>query len=830
MNKKLLLLAMALTAMATAQADSPNSTLLTDTSRVYDIDEVVVVNLPKESFQLRFQPLSSSSFSGQQIERLGTQDIRELSGFVPSFVMPQYGSRYTSSMYIRGIGSRVNSPAVGVYVNDIPILNKSALNFHTYDLNRVDVLHGPQGTLYGMNTEGGLVRLYYRDPFLYQGTDVKASIGTHFWRKAEIAHYQKINDNMAFSLAGFYDGQNGFFKNQFDGKHADLMNEVGAKGQFMYRKNAFSLSLLADYQYVKQNGFPYGLLLSKQQTQDADITSPYYNLKAGSTLDPNTNRQSNYRRNMLNTGLHMTYKGNNLEFNSITTWQLLKDYMMMDIDYQPKDFMYMEERQLSNTVAQEFTLRNITGKWRWTTGATASYQWLSTDAPVTFGADMNSYLSNQITQYAYMGMLNAMAARMIPTFTGMGMSQEAAQKAALAAAALAIEKAGGCNINMQLGTIPGYFRTPTLNVGVFHESSIYLTPRLIATLGLRYDYSNVAINYNTSAVMSLDENVMGQNVKAKVTSLLQHKERDHFNELLPKIGLSYMIDNSNSNVYATVSKGYRSGGFNIQMFSDILQTELQQSAQRARGDVNLEHNDEAYERIAKTIAYKPETSWNYELGAHLNLLGNSLKLDIATFYMQVRNQQLSVMAGNYGFGRMMVNAGKSHSTGMELTARGAFLDNHLDWSITYGFTSAEFDEYTDSVAGKKQDYKNQHVPYVPQHTLGASADYRFDVDKSQLLYTPEGFTLRSITLGANLIAQGQTWWNVENTQKQRFYATLGAHAYFDFGRLGVNVWARNLTDTKYNTFAVESGATGQKLTFAQMGNPFQAGIDISLHF
>lgn len=100
----------------------------------------------------------------------------------------------------------------------------------------------------------------------------------------------------------------------------------------------------------------------------------------------------------------------------------------------------------------------------------------------------------------------------------------------------------------------------------------------------------------------------------------------------------------------------------------------------------------------------------------------------------------------------MVNAGKSHSTGMELTARGAFLDNHLDWSVTYGFTSAEFDEYTDLVACKKQDYKNQHVPYVPQHTLGASADYRFDVDKSQLLYTPEGFTLRSITLGANLIA------------------------------------------------------------------------------
>ena len=83
-----------------------------------------------------------------------------------SFVMPEYGSRYTSSMYMRGIGSRINSPAVGMYVDNMPIQSKSAFNFHTYDIDRVDVLHGPQGTLYGMNTEGGLIRLYSKNPFV----------------------------------------------------------------------------------------------------------------------------------------------------------------------------------------------------------------------------------------------------------------------------------------------------------------------------------------------------------------------------------------------------------------------------------------------------------------------------------------------------------------------------------------------------------------------------------------------------------------------------------------------------------------------------------------
>ena len=91
-----------------------------DTSRVIDLDEVVVVAQPKEGVRLRQQPMSSSAFGMQDMQTLQVKSLGQLADYVPSFVMPQYGSRLTSSMYIRGIGSRLNNSAVGIYYDHIP--------------------------------------------------------------------------------------------------------------------------------------------------------------------------------------------------------------------------------------------------------------------------------------------------------------------------------------------------------------------------------------------------------------------------------------------------------------------------------------------------------------------------------------------------------------------------------------------------------------------------------------------------------------------------------------------------------------------------------------
>lgn len=789
-KKKFFAAALALGTAVPSWAD----TALADSSRVYDLDEVVVVSQNKEYQKLRQQPLSSTVLTSNELTSLGIRDVRELSDYVPSLAMPQYGARYTSSIYVRGIGSRLNEPSMGIYIDNIPLVNKAAFNSHLYETDRVDVLRGPQGTLYGINTEGGLIRMFTRNPMDYQGTDIRLSVGTHFYRKAELAHYHRFGDRLALSVAAFYNGQNGFFRNLTTGERADKSNEGGGRLRLVWQPSKrLRIDLTGDYQHVKQNGFAYGLL--------DDVTAR--------ATQPATNPQSDYLRHLLNTGLSVKYAGDQADVNYTLSWQYLKDDMTMDIDYRPENYLMMQQQQLQNALTHELVHKtHQIGAWQGTTGFFFSHQWLKTVAPVGFGTEMNRFLSKQIEDYAYYGMLNSMAKRM---------GQEAA--------AATIARAGGVHITMEMQDIPGRFYTPQTNYGFFHESNIKLTDRLTATLGLRYDVAQSRIDYNTSAVASLDESVMGTRVQAMVSSLLEHSEEASFEQWLPKIALTYRLDRSGSNIYAIVSKGYRAGGFNIQMFSDILQAEMRNEARTARGAVTIEHDMARYNDIRNTIMYKPEESWNYEAGTHLNLWGNRLHMDLSAYYMQIRNQQLSVFATQYNFGRAMVNAGKSYSCGIEATLRGSAADNRLNWSVGYGYTRAVFKEYQDTIViddvETPVDYQDKRVPFVPEHTLSANADYRFDIG---------GSLLQSVTVGAGVTAQGRLWWDEANTYGQKFYAVGNARVEADMKTVKVGLWARNLTNTNYNTFAVESKVGGSMARFAQRGNPFQMGVDVNIHF
>lgn len=322
----------------------------------------------------------------------------------------------------------------------------------------------------------------------------------------------------------------------------------------------------------------------------------------------------------------------------MTTYQYLKDYMLMDNDYLAADYMWLEERQLQNSLAQEFTLKGKIGEgWRHTSGVFFSHQWLKTNAPVYFGGSMTTPIATAAATSIRNAIVNSMAESMIAG----GMPPQVA----MAQAQAAVERAGGVSMSMDI-RVPGLFHTPQSNVGIFHESNIDLASNLMLTLGLRYDYNHVKISYDTSALMTMTANVMGREAVNTLSSQLTRSTSNDYNQLLPKFGLTYKLPKDYGNVYATVTKGFRAGGFNIQMFSDVLQTELMANRDQAmRGDYEVQHTDEDYANVNNTISYKPEESWNYEVGTHLNLFGGRVHTDIAAYYMQVRNQQLSVMAG-----------------------------------------------------------------------------------------------------------------------------------------------------------------------------------------
>ena len=749
-----------------------------DTSRVVDLDEVVVVAQPKESLRLRRQPLASTVFTDAEMQRLGVQALSSLSKYVPSFVVPDYGARYTSSIYVRGLGSRSGDPAMGVYFDNIPLVNKSTYNRHIYMLDRIDVLRGPQGTLYGMNTEGGIVRMYSKNPMNYQGTDVAASMASGLGVTTEVAHYHRPSDEFAFSATAFYSGQRGFFDNANLGEDADLSNEAGGRMRFVFMPDSrLTFDLTSDYQYVNQNAFAYGM----------------YDEETGGWAEPSTTFMNGYRRQMLNMGLNVSYRHDGFLLSLATGYQFLDDLMQMDQDYLPDDYMRLEQAQKLNVITQEATLRSLRrGRWQHASGVFFSYQWLHTDAPVSFGDAMNSMILSS------MGMPPSVASAM----------------------------------SISDNYVPGTFKTPQLNIGIYHESNFTLSERLMLTLGLRYDHQQVEIEYDSYSHFVLGLNMPPRPaVSSRFMSVLRGGASERYDQLLPKFALTYRLDGRGSNVYATVSKGFRAGGYNLQMFSDIFRSE--QSAlgmelmQLMQGDMTVEHDAGDYENINRTISYKPEVSWNYEVGAHLNLFGGSLHLDAAAYYMHISNQQLSVMASDYGYGRMMVNAGKSSSWGVELSMRGKAVDDCLSWSATYGFTRSTFRQYADSVMSEDgagyvlHDYKGKDVPFVPRHTFSGVVDYRFDLSVG-------GF-VKSVTVGADVAGNGKVFWDAGNESSQRLYALLGAHVMLDFGKVQLNVWGKNLTDTRYNTFLVESSADSVRRSFAQRGNPLQVGLDVSLH-
>ena len=172
----------------------------------------------------------------------------------------------------------------------------------------------------------------------------------------------------------------------------------------------------------------------------------------------------------------------------------------------------------------------------------------------------------------------------------------------------------------------------------------------------------------------------------------------------------------------------------------------------------------------------------------------------------------------------MVNAGRSHSCGMELALSGNMMRNRLNWMLNYSFNHTTFREYKDVVTTPEGEqavnYRDKHVPFAPAHMLAASVDYRHELNHNSFV--------KALIAGVNTNMQGKIYWNEANTQYQKFYALLGARVGVDVGFATLTLWARNLTDTRYHTFLVESNATGQMLSFAQRGNPRQIGVDLAV--
>lgn len=752
------------------------------------LDEIIVSGLAKSTQSIEDQGVSYTILDSTLLEKNNIRDLQELAKYVPALEIPQYGSRLTSSMYIRGIGSRVNSPSVGVYYENIPLLFKSGMNRHFYDIDKMAVLRGPQGTLYGLNTEGGLMIIEGQNPLeaVRRGAPrfkAHAGVENHGGRIVEGGFTFPIIDNLAASVQGFYRGSHGYQWNTNLNRRADDIEEGGGKVRIAWNaSDKLQLSLFGDIQRVEQRGFAYGLL--RQGGLDGE------NIIPDSISSPATNYIGRYYRTTFDAGLNLAYYAGKWRLQSTTSFQYLNDNMEMDQDYTAVNLMHLTQHQRGKAITEELNIKgNITDRWRTSSGIYAAHKWLTAFSPVYFDKEFTGNIANIIYK--------AMTAAMPPAM----------------AAAVSV------GVDMKN---PGEYRTPMMNLGVFHESSFRFTDDFSATLGLRYDFNRQELKYSTSSVTDAMIKVLATEMPRNVTSTYSDHLHKTSNMILPKASLKF------KDWYISAAEGYRAGGFNFQMFSDILQAELMQTMQSRlseirQGDITIEHDAAAYAQVTDRIGYDPEISWNFEFGGN-HTFGSgsrsSLNLRYSAFYSKVKDLQLSVMATEYGYGRMMKNAGESTSIGGEINLSGhtqlsdkiykssfpsyfdtKLIPGRLTWLLNYSFT------HTDFLESKK-------VPFIPQHTVNANIGYEWNRYSVQL----------------SMLGRGKIYWDEENTLAQPFYTQFGVRAAADFGFFRASLWANNLLNYQPTTFAFTSTSNGTQLIIAQKGEPFMMGASLDFKF
>ena len=664
------------------------------------IDEVSVVGFKQDRASI--SPVSQQAMGERFIESNQLMGIRDLSGMIANFYMPDYGSRQYSPIYIRGIGSRVNSPSVGVYVDGIPYFDRTVLDMDLFGVSKVEVLRGPQGTLFGRNASAGLINVFTRSPLDYQGTSARVSYGSYNDLLVAASTYNKVSRNFGLSLAANYHHTDGFLTNTFLNNKADRMDNGTIRlGAAWKPTERWTSRFTATLDLTRQNGYPY---------------APY---------DPQTgilqpiayNRESSYRRLVGTLGMSWRYDADGWSLNSQTAFQHNNGRIEVDQDYSPQDIFAVKMPHRQNQMSQEFTLRSTNdSRYQWIVGA--------------FGFHQQDHFTVYTTRIA--------------------------------------SKLYEVNQN----------KLPTMGFAFYHVSTFNIVKGLWASAGIRFDWEKNSLKNFSKKIKLTDPN------EPPILKPLDPKDGWQITgfdasridrQITPKFTLKYQFTPFRM-IYATVAKGYKAGGFNA-----------------------VRETDADY-------AYKPEHTWNYELGAKWSFLKGLLAFEASAFYIDWQHQQLSVTVP--ALGNVVRNVGHSNSKGFELALNATPLPS-LSLQASYGYTYAKMLE---ARMGVGKDYSGNMLPLVPRHTLSFNANY---------VVNNLGRFADKLMFNANLTGVGPLYWREDNAVKQSFYTLLNLKAALTRGIFTLEVWSRNTLATHYLTYYFVAPKP-----MAQKGKPFTIGTTL----
>ena len=748
--------------------------------------EEIVVTAQKRAENLQEVPVSVTAFSAANLESRSMFNLGNLSSFTPNVDINHGkgdGGSTNAAVFIRGVGQNdfifPTDPGVGIYLDGVYIARSIGGMLDLADVERIEVLRGPQGTLYGKNTIGGAINVVTSRPSGETSGRVKVTFGERDRQDLEANLSLPLIDNKLYAkLALASKNQDGFSERVSSNLDLGDTNVDAARlGLNWILSEDVSLYLSADASRIRQNGAPGTLL----ETFDAPgglyglyngLAAPFVGAQLGLppgslfddrwvTGDTDKSNGTGPTEDENDTwGVIATLDweiNENVSFKSITAYREMEATIRTDIDYSPFPIIHTDEEQDQEQFSQEFQLSGDSGKLHWLVGA----YYLTEDI-----SDLNTTLLAS----GIFDTLNVLPAAVVPLVPGV-----------VCPAAPPAPCAGGAgnplNAALDLDVRP-YTSLDTTNWATFVHLSYALTEQLSLTLGGRYSYEEK--EYFIDSVFPNSGNI----------ATPPTKDTQDWSKFTPKIGVDFQV-NEDLMVYGSITQGQKSGGWNPRPLQP-----------------------------AEFKRYDQEELTAYEIGLKSKLLDGRMTLNIAAFYSEYEDLQLFANTINPTNGSLLLtvdNAGDVDLYGFEIEIVARPTAN-LDINFGAGYLENEYQSLSPNTGYSE----NNELPQAPKWTLNGGAQYRFDLDEA----------LGSITVRGDVSYRSKTYNDPQNTKAivQSGYGVVNARISWisPAETWQSSLFVTNLNDKEYFTSAESIPAFG--IRNAVYGRPREWGVSLSYHF
>ena len=645
--------------------------------------EEVIVTAQRREASLQVTPVSVTAFSGEQLRELSINDLAGIERFAPNMNFSNSpagsGGGNNAQIYIRGVGQNdfliTTDPGVGLYVDGVYFARSMGAIMNLMDVERVEVLRGPQGTLFGKNAVGGAINLVSNEPTEELRGDVELITGSRDRLDARgTVNLPLIPGQLLARLSASTRNQDGYGNRLLDGIELGDVNEDAFRGSLLWLPSeSLKLTLAGDYSRGREESVSQHLMTvdptnapllnlwnalvgvptGQPMTSALVLDNPYDTLQTGRSIN-----------DMDVWGISITadWRVAGLDVKSITAYRDGDVDFSRDGDNSPAPYVETFNDTDQHQFSQELHASGLAFSDR--------LEWL---AGVYYFDENAIDHTDVILADGLFDALEALPAAVIPLAPVPCPPPPGVPAPCLGGPGNPLNPLFDLRFDV-------YNEIDIESVAVFGQGTYHLTDRLSATGGLRQtweskDYLLIHRRLNAGGFVVPPTNI-----------------GDSWSELTPRAGLEFQWTDDLM-TYFVASRGFKSGGFN--------------------GRPTTQDAVESYD---------PEFVWSYEIGVKSEWLDRRLRLNVAAFYNDYTDIQLSSVQATAEGNLLLVveNAGEAEVKGFELEMVARPLP-WLDLAGGVGYTDAEFSELNPGATITKDSKFIQ----TPEWTVNLSAQASF---------------------------------------------------------------------------------------------------------